>query len=178
MKCTTSPFGEVLWGDGGIDVEREMITRSDGTTEQGAIEQVFVRRRLFEPFYYARSQVCRETTYTWDSSRTALNADEHSLTFCFGRPIDPNGEDNKPYAPGLDSYHVWYPEEALLAFYRNGQVAEIILAASGERRIVDAIVQVKDSSHQITNVNWRLTRQSTGDVGKMTAWELEQLPDP
>jgi hypothetical protein len=175
-RLMTSSFEEVLWGDGGIEVDRQTITQPDGTTTYGPIEQVILRRRLYEPFYYARSQLCRRIVYTWDGIKAALEPADYSLDFCFGRPRDPDDPEGDPYPPGLNSYRVWYPEEALLANYPDGQVSDISLPASGEvGSIVDAVAVVKIGGGKTMKASWRLMRQTSGKVREMTWWDLLPL---
>jgi hypothetical protein len=175
-RLMTSPFEEVLWGDGGIEIQRQRIEQADGTTIEGPIEQVIVRRRLYEPFYYARSQLCRRIAYTWDGIKSSLQPVDYSLDFCFGRPTDPDSPEGDPYPPGLNSYRVWYPEEALLANYSEGLVSDISLPASGETgAILDAVAMVKLADGEIFKVSWRLMRQTSGQVREMTYWDLLPL---
>lgn len=179
-RLMTSPSRDILWGDAGIDIIREQVEQPDGTTTQGQIQHVFVRKRLFNPYYYARSQICYEAFHTWDSTGETLHKVDRisGLAFCFGRPIDPDSPDNEPYPPGRTSYQVWHPEEAVLASYPDRRVVGMMLTGSGERDRVEVIAHVKDTNGGVRNEDWLLRRTSSGNVGEMFTWELTRLGDP
>lgn len=171
-RLTTGPSaGGPLWGDGGIDIKRETRTDEQGNqVESGPIKKVTVKTRPSQPFWYFRSQLCYANIYRWNDARTILEQQDYYLTFCFGRPND--------VVPRQDRYFLWYPEEALLAWYHEGEVREISIPGHPAGNTLQATVTLRQGSQQRWQVTWQLLEDSEGQVSKMSFWRLQQLGAP
>jgi len=159
-RVMTSYMDAPLWGDAGIVVQPE--------PPNGPIAQVIVRQRLYDPPYYARSQLASRMVYSWDATTNLLYQTDSSLDFAFGRP---QGAETS----GQQSYPVMYPEEALLAYYDEGEVEIISLLGGKEAEgvgIVDAEVIVKVEEGGTRTDKWTLVKLPISQVGEMTRWEL------
>lgn len=162
------PLQGPLWGDAGILVDYEI--RSTGTREQtpsGPIERVVCHTRPFQRFGYLRSQLCHAHIYRWNRNWTRLeHQDDYYLTFCGGRPKD--------LSPRQDGYSLRYPEQALLAWYWDGEVRDIeILPQVAEGRL-QAVVTLRQGSRH----NWLVTSVSDADtdedVPSLPFWRLQK----
>lgn len=115
---------------------------------------------IYKPIYYLRSQLCRTIVYTWDIQGT-LQAVDSSIDFASGRPEGAS-------EPNRFVYLVTYPEEAVLAYYPEGQVEEIIdVTPLGEQPI---LVKVKIKGNE--EVMWRLVREDKWGTEEIPAWRL------
>lgn len=160
-----------LWGDAGIEVEREILTDEEGNEIRGRITKVAVKTRPSQPFWYFRSQLCYVKIYGWDEASTALEyQNDYYLTFCFGRPNNVQTRQNE--------YRFWYPEEALLAWYETGEVREISLPPAPAGPTLQATVTLRQGSRQRWLVTWNLDERTDGRVGNMTSWHLQQVGEP
>ena len=163
--------GGPLWGDAGLDIKRETRTDEEGNeTESGPIERVTIKTRPAQPFWYFRSQLCYATIYRWNDARTSLVQEDYYLTFCFGRP---NG-----VATRQDEYFLWYPEEALLAWYEDGEVREISIPSHPAGNTLEATVTLRQGSQQRWLATWKLRENTDGKIANMTFWYLEMVGDP
>lgn len=164
--------GGPLWGDAGIEIKRATRTDEQGNeVETGPIEKVTVKIRPSQPFWYFRSQLCHAQIYGWDQAQPVLEyQNDYYLTFCFGRPND--------VLTRQDQYFLWYPEEALLAWYEKGEVKEISIPPYPAGRTLDATVTLRQGSQQRWMATWKLLESSDGQVGKMTYWYLQQIGTP
>lgn len=175
-RLMTSPvpgetIGGPLWGDAGVTIKRETRTDEGGNqTETGPIEKVTVKTRPSQPFWYFRSQLCYAKIYRWNAARTFLEQQDYYLTFCFGRPN--NVETRR------DDYFLWYPEEALLAWYEDGEVREISIPAYPVGDTLQAVVTLRQGSRQQWLATWKLRENTDGQVANMTFWHLEMIGQP
>lgn len=174
-RLLTSPVGDEmvggpLFGNAGIDIDRETLTDEQGNEIKGAITKVTVKTRPTRPFWYFRSQLCHAEIYRWNDDRTQLVQDDYYLTFCFGRPAGAE--------PRKTEYDLWYPEEALLAYYTDGEVREISIPTHPVRDTLQAIVTLRQGSQQRWLARWMLRENTDGQVGRMTFWYLEQIGQP
>lgn len=175
FRLMTSPVagdvvGGSLWGDAGISITRESHTDEAGNEILGPIEKVTVKTRPSQPFWYFRSQLCYAHIYRWNKEKTSLEQQDYYLTFCFGRPNDVETRQ--------DEYALWYPEEALLAWYKEGEVREISLPAHPVGNTVQATVTLRQGSQQRWLATWNLRENTDGQVQNMTFWYLEQVGEP
>ncbi len=168
---TRQPSGETvggpLWGNAGITIKRATLTDEEGNEIPGPIEQIVVKHRPTTPFWYFRSQICYAKIYRWNADKTALEQWDYYLTFCFGRP---RGAES-----GQDRYFLWYPEEALLAWYKDGQVREITIPAQPVGDTLHATVTLRDSTQQRWLVTRELPEEPERRVADMTFWRLQPI---
>ncbi len=174
-RLLTSPVagetvGGPIWGDAGVVAEREELTDEEGNVTQGSIKKVTVKTRPAQPFWYFRSQLCYANIYQWDKTKTYLTQEDYYLTFCFGRPAGANSRQN--------DYFLWYPEEALLAWYEDGEVREISIPSHPVGDTLEATVTLRQGSQQRWLASWKLRESSDGKVANMTFWHLEQIGQP
>ncbi|MFQ5859663.1 MAG: hypothetical protein ACE5LU_29045 [Anaerolineae bacterium] len=176
FRLMTSPLtgetvGGSLWGDAGIEIKREIRTDEEGNeTESGPIERVMVKTRPSQPFWYFRSQLCHANIYRWNATNTYLEQQDYYLTFCFGRP---NAVETR-----RNEYFLWYPEEALLAWYEDGEVREISIPPHPVGNTLEATVTLRQGSQQRWLATWKLRENTDGQVGNMTFWYLEMVGKP
>lgn len=161
------PIGGPLWGDAGIVIKRAKRKDAEGNEISGPIEQVVTKHRPAAPFWYFRSQFCYAQVYAWNETKTLLQRDDYYLTFCFGRPRDAK--------PGQPDYAVWYPEQALLAWYRDGKVREIDIPAQPVGNTLRATVTLTDGNQE----RWLLTRTvkpgALSEVKSAARWHLQRI---
>jgi hypothetical protein len=149
---------DVLWGDAGVKLEPDF--------GQGPIERVIVRRRLYEDYWHLRSQLGCRIVYEWNAERGMLEEKSRCIDFVFGRP-EGAGD------PGREDYPVTYPEAAVLAYYKQGEVQEIITVEEGGEDRDKARVTVKVIvDGQPVDHTCELTRKSTAKVKDVTRWEV------
>lgn len=171
-------FGGTLYGEAGVFITRESHTDDEGNVVYGPIERVVVMERPTEPFWYFRSLFCHAHVYRWNWQVGFLvYQNDYYLTYCFGRPNDlPTGEDR---------YYVWYPEQAIMAHYHEGEVKEIRLTppySVDERQ--GAVVVLRQNSLQKWEAQaqwqqrWNTSEGSTSKVADMTFWNLERVGEP
>lgn len=172
--CFETPM---IFADAGFDIEREEITKPDGTKTLGNISRVFARRRVYDRPHYARSQLALQTEYVWGEGSILLpvplsedkDLPDERVVFAFGRP-------SQAQEPGLFEYVVMHPEAAVLAHYRDGQVMEIHPPEenlSHPEAPVLVLVKVKRGDAQALET-WFATRVSTGKVRDSVIWRLQK----
>ncbi|MBS1251606.1 MAG: hypothetical protein MAG451_00639 [Anaerolineales bacterium] len=175
-RLMTSPVtgetvGGSLWGEAGVKIKRDTRTDEEGNeVPTGPIQKVTVMTRPEQPFWYFRSQLCHAKIYRWHGAPAALVQDDYYLTFCFGRPDDVDTR--------RDEYRLWYPEEALLAWYEDGEVRDISIPAHPVGNTLEAVVTLRQGSRQRWLVTWKLSENTDEQVGHMTFWYLEQIGQP
>jgi len=147
---------DVLWGDAGVELEPAF--------GRGAIKRVVVRRRLYHPYWYLRSQLGRRIVYEWNDDHTKLEKKSECIDFVFGRPKGAS-------KPGEGAYPVAYPEAAVLACYEQGQVQEITALQEGENE-AQVTVKVFVDGQPVERI-CELTRKSTGKVKDVARWEVK-----
>ena len=146
---------DVLWGDAGIELEPAF--------GKGPIKTVVVRSRLYHPYWYLRSRLGRRVVYEWDDNQTKLEKKSENIDFVFGRP-------QGAYKPKQKQYPVAYPEAAVLAYYEDGRVKDIV---SVQENSSGAQVNVRViADDQLVEDVCSLTRKSTGKVKDVTKWEV------
>ena len=146
---------DVLWGDAGVQVEP--------SPDQGPIQRVIVRSRLYHPYWYFRSRLGRRIVYEWDASQTKLEKRSESIDFVFGRP---QGAEQ----PKQKEYPVAYPEAAVLAYYEDWHVKDIvILQENKDMAQVKVRVIVGD---QLVDDICSLIRTASENVRDVTKWEV------
>ena len=146
---------DVLWGDAGIELEPDF--------KQGPIKRVIVRSRLYAPYWYLRSRLGRRVVYEWDDSKANLEKKSESIDFVFGRP---QGAEQ----PKQKQYPVAYPEAAVLAYYEDFRIEEIVSVQQDED---EAQVKVRLTVNgQLVEDVCSLTRISTGKVKDVAKWEV------
>ena len=152
---------DVLWGDAGIQVELG--------SDQGPIQRVIVRSRLYHPYWYFRSQLGRRIVYEWDASQTKLEKKSESIDFIFGRPQ--GAEDpHRPEDPDPPKYPVTYPEAAVLAYYEDWHVKDIVAVQENKDEAQVTVKVIVDG--QLVERICKLTRESTGSVKDVTTWKV------
>jgi len=145
----------VLWGDAGIELEPAF--------GQGPMKMAIVRSRLYHPYWYLRSQLGRRVVYEWDASQTKLEKRSESIDFVFGRP---RGAEQ----PKQKQYPVAYPEAAVLAYYEDWRVKDIVvLYENKDMAQVKVRVIVGD---QLVDDICSLTRTASEAVKDVTKWEV------
>ncbi len=162
----SDPVGGPIWGDRGIQIVPEGQKTGGGGTTPGRIVQVVAKQRAASPIWYFRSRLCFARQYAWDKATGRLQPSDYYLTFCFGRPAAAQ--------PAQESYAVWYPEEALLAWYDDGQVREIRLPLHVMAPRLEATVILRDG----TQHRWIVTRESiakTEQVRRGPRWHLQRI---
>lgn len=160
------PVGGPIWGDGGVQITPEGQKTGEGGATPGRIAQVVAKQRATSPIWYFRSRLCFARKYVWNEAIGRLQPADYYLTFCFGRPATAQ--------PAQESYAVWYPEEALLAWYEDGQVREIRLPPHVMAPRLEATVILHDG----TQHRWIVTRESvmsTEQVRKGPRWHLQRI---
>lgn len=176
FRLMTSPVpgdtvGGALWGEAGVEIKRATRTDEEGNeVETGPIQKVLVKTRPSEPFWYFRSQLCYAKVYRWNTAKTILEQQDYYLTFCFGRP---DGVQTRQ-----DEYALWYPEEALLAWYEDGEIKEIEIPRHPVGDTLQATVTLRQNSQQRWLATWKLRENTDGTVGRMTFWYLEMIGQP
>jgi hypothetical protein len=146
---------DVLWGDAGIELEPDF--------EQGPIKRVVVRSRLYHPYWYLRSRLGRRIVYEWNVSQTKLEKKSESIDFVFGRP---QGAEQ----PKQKQYPVAYPEAAVLAYYEDWRIKDIV-AVRENKDEAQVKVRLIVSDQPVEDV-CSLTRKSTGKVKDVAKWEV------
>lgn len=163
------PETPVIFADAGFTIQHEATTQQGGTNSQGKIERVLARRRIYDPPHYARSQLARQTEYVWGAGGILVPLPDESIVFAFGRPSLAENEGQLEYA-------VMYPEAAVLAHYRDGDVLELY-APQEDPRLPQAPVvvrvKVKRADAQVIDT-WSVIRQTTGKVREAVTWRLEK----
>jgi len=165
-QSALDPEGGPLWGDRGIQIEREERKDGEGGTALGRILQVVAKQRAVTPFWYFRSRFCFARKYVWNETTGRLQPADYYLTFCSGRPALAR--------TGQDSYAVWYPEEALLAWYQDGQVREIRMPPHVTASRFEATVILRDGTQE----RWTVIRESivsTEQVRTGPRWRLQPM---
>jgi hypothetical protein len=152
---------DVLWGDAGVELKPAF--------GQGPMKMVIVRSRLYHPYWYLRSQLGRRIVYEWNAEQTQLEKKSESIDFVFGRPR--GAEDpHRPEDPAPPEYPVAYPEAAVLAYYDDWHVKDIVAVQENKNEAqVTLKVIVGD---QLVDRTCNLTRKSTGKVKDVTRWEV------
>lgn len=146
---------DVLWGDAGIELEPEF--------KQGPIKRVIVKTRLYQPYWYLRSRLGRRIVYEWNDSKTYLEKKSEGVGFVFGRP---RGAEQ----PKQKQYPVAYPEAAVLAYYEDWRIEEIVSVREDKD---EAQVKVRLTvNDQLVEDVCSLTRKSTGKVKDVAKWEV------
>lgn len=146
---------DVLWGDAGVELEPAF--------GQGPMKMAIVRRRLYHPYWYLRSQLGRRIVYEWDAEKTKLERKSESIDFVFGRPQGAK-------QPKQKQYPVAYPEAAVLAYYEDWRVKDIVvLQENKDMAQVKVRVIVGD---QLVDDVCSLTRTASEDVKDVTKWEV------
>ena len=146
---------DVLWGDAGIELEPAF--------GQWPMKMVVVRSRLYHPYWYLRSQLGRRIVYEWNAEQTKLEKKSESIDFVFGRPQGAKQFKQKQYP-------VAHPEAAILAYYEDWRVKDIVAVQENKDGIqVKVRVIVGD---QLVEDICSLTRKSTGKVKDVTKWEV------
>jgi hypothetical protein len=171
-------FGGTLYGEAGVDIGRETHTDDQGNVVQGQIERVVVMERPTEPFWYFRSLLCYAHVYGWDwQSGLLAYQNDYYLTYCFDRP---NG-----LQTGQSRYFVWYPEQAIVAYYPEGGIKEIrLLPPYSVDNRQGAIVTLRQDSLQKWEAQaewrqeWDTFEASTEKVADMTYWQIQQVGLP
>ncbi len=146
---------DMLWGDAGIELEPAF--------GQGPIKMAIVRSRLYHPYWYLRSQLGRRVVYEWDASQTKLEKRSESIDFVFGRP-----EGAKQ--PKQKQYPVAHPEAAVLAYYEDWRVKDIVSVQEKDSGTQVNVRVIADG--QLVEDVCSLTRKSTGKVKDVTKWEV------
>ena len=160
------PEGGPLWGDRGISITREQQGAGEGSPAAGRILEVVAKQRATTPYWYFRSRFCFARKYVWNEIAGRLQPADYYLTFCFGRPA--------AAGTAQESYAVWYPEEALLAWYDEGQVREIRIPPQVAGPRLEATVVLRDGMQQ----RWIVTRESivsTEQVRRGPRWHLQRI---
>lgn len=146
---------DVLWGDAGVELKPAF--------GQGPIERVIVRSRQYHPYWYLRSQLGRRVVYEWDASQTKLEKKSESIDFVFGRP-------QGAAQPKQKQYPVTYPEAAVLAYYEDWRIKDIVAVQENKD---EAQVKVRlIVGDQLVEDVCSLTRKSTGKVKDVAKWEV------
>jgi len=146
---------DMLWGDAGIELEPGF--------GRGPIKRVIVRRRLYQPYWYLRSQLGQRIAYGWNADGTRLEKRSEGIDFAFGRPEGAS-------KPGQSAYPVTYPEAAVLAYYGPGQVQQVTaLQEDGNQARVTVKVIVDG---RLVEQVCHLVRRSTGKVSEGARWEV------
>ena len=144
---------DVLWGDAGIELKPAF--------GQGPMKMAIVRSRLYHPYWYLRSQLGRRVVYEWNASQTKLEKKSESIDFVFGRP---QGAEQ----PKQKQYPVIYPEAAVLAYYEDWRVKDIVAVQENKNEAqVKVRVIVGD---QLVEDICNLTRVATGKVAYVDGW--------
>ena len=146
---------DVLWGDAGVELKPAF--------GQGPMKMAIVRSRLYHPYWYLRSQLGRRVVYEWNDERTKLEKKSESIDFVFGRP---EGAEQ----PKQKQYPVAYPEAAVLAYYEDGRVKDIVSVQENNSGAQVKVRVIADD--QLVEDVCSLTRKSTGKVKDATWWEV------
>jgi hypothetical protein len=146
---------DVLWGNAGIELEPAF--------GQGPMKMVIVRSRLYHPYWYLRSQLGRRVVYEWDASQTKLEKRSESIDFVFGRP---QGAEQ----PKQQRYPVTYPEAAVLAYYEDGRIEDIVVLQDGKDTAQVKVRAIIDD--QLVDDICMLTRTASTNVKDTTMWEV------
>ena len=144
---------DVLWGDAGVELKPDF--------GQGPMKMAIVRSRLYHPYWYLRSRLGRRIVYEWDASQTKLEKKSESIDFVFGRPWEAQ-------QPKQEQYPLAYPEAAVLAYYEDWRVKDIVAVQENKDNAqVTVKVMVGD---QLVEHLCNLTRESSGRVKDVTKW--------
>ncbi|MBC8492209.1 MAG: hypothetical protein H8D43_00375 [Chloroflexi bacterium] len=151
----------VLWGDAGVELKPAF--------GQGPMKMAIVRSRLYHPYWYLRSQLGRRIVYEWDASQTKLEKKSESIDFVFGRPQgaeDPHRSED----PDLPKYPVTYPEAAVLAYYEDWHVKDIVAVQEDKDQAWVTVNVVVDG--QLVQRTCDLTRKPNESVKDVIKWEV------
>jgi hypothetical protein len=146
---------DVLWGDAGVELKPDF--------GQGPMKMAIVRSRLYHPYWYLRSRLGRRIVYEWDASQTKLEKKSESIDFVFERPQ--GAEQSKQ-----EHYPVAYPEAAVLAYYEDWRVKDIVAVQENKNEAQVKVRVIADD--QLVEDVCSLTRKSTGKVKDVTRWEV------
>ncbi len=153
---TEGEGADVLWGDAGVELKPAF--------GEGPIGTVIVRSRLHHPYWYLRSQIGRRIVYEWDDAQTKLVKKSENIDFVFGRPRGAEQSKQKQYP-------VAYPEAAVLAYYEDGRIEDIVAVQENEDGEAKVNVRLTVDGQLVEDV-CSLTRKSTGKVKDVTKWEV------
>jgi len=162
------PEAPMIFADAGITIKYEQPAIS-GEAVQGKITQVLARRRIYDPPHYARSQLARQTIYEWGAGGILRPQPDESIVFAFGRP-------EQAQDAGKSEYALMYPEAAVLAYYRDGEVLEIYAPQENlDLPQAPVLVRVKVKRGETQAIEtWAVRRHSEGRVGEPVKWKLEK----
>jgi hypothetical protein len=171
-RLMTSAYGGALNGDAGIEIDRYKVNDRSGQQVDGPIKDVTVWQRLYEPPYYARSQIAQRTVYEWTPPINNLDpcrpwpyftptpppspppplrpTPTFTPTPTFVRTLRPVtqtldfafGPPQGADEPKRDIYPVTFPEQAVLAWYGSDRVVSLSMPTGTSLRDAVDIVAV------------------------------------
>jgi hypothetical protein len=155
--------------NGSIFADAGILTRPTLSNQGAPLERVWAFQRALDQSYYVRSLFARQQVWEWNADRTALVHDSQrdSLVFAFGRP--------EVVSRTMQiSYTVTFPEQAVLAYYKDGDVIDIFLPRGVEKegeQVVDAVAYLH-RNNGVVSERWKVVKFELDSVKNPFAWML------